>query len=102
MTEHINPLSRLNADWMEVHSVQSFQRDVDPNFEWKGVGWYPGKNGQSTLFVSFGRLGEKGENLYEFYVYDYDPRQLARRQFEEIISDRPWVNPMTDGLDDCQ
>lgn len=95
-----NPLQALNADWMEVHSVTSFIKEVDPNFKWKGIGWYPKVNGHDTLYVSPPRLGKKGENLYEFYVYNgRDPRVIARRDFAILIGDKEYIHPHTDGLD---
>lgn len=94
-----NPLQALDADWMEVHSVTSFIEQVDPNFEWKGLGWYPKGIGKDTLYVSPPRLSEKGENLYEFYVYNgRDPRIIAKRDFAVVIGDTPYVHPHLDGV----
>jgi hypothetical protein len=99
MSAH-NPLGALNADWMEVHSVTSFIEKVDPNFEWKGPGWYPKTNGRDTVYISppFA-VGHSPENHYGFYIYnDHDPRGMARVEFRRVMGDVPCINPHTDGL----
>lgn len=85
-----NPLDRLNAEWMETHTVQSFIDKIDPAFKWEGIGWHQQPNGQ-MLYVKFVGLDGNGANRYEFYVYRSDPRPLAKRAFSEMMADVPPV-----------
>jgi len=83
-----NPLTALNADWMEIHTPDSFKRDVDPGFEWKGTGWYPKVNGSDTLLVL--KLTDTPTNSYQFYVYNgRDPRKAADRQTSRLLDETP-------------
>lgn len=95
-----NPLEALTADWMEIHTVTRFQEKVDPQFEWKGPGWYPKVNGHDTLYISEPFLLDVSPaNHYRFYVFnDRDPRQMARLQFSRILGDVVFPDPRVDGL----
>ena len=75
-----NPLDTLSADWADLYTLDEFLRDVDPEFEWKGPGWYV--TGTDTLFVKVA-----GRGKYWFYVYNgRNPLEDARKQFEGIFA----------------
>ena len=79
-----SPVWCINADWMDIYTIPGFLKGVDPDFQFRGEGWYV--QDKDTLLLR--RTSDAGdEPSYEVYVWnDHDPRNPIKENVANLLA----------------